>query len=58
MKLSLGAVRGVVTALALAVGSFGAVTAAHAGYYYHGHYYHHRHLGCDYNHRNCHYRYY
>ena len=58
MKLSLGTVRGMVTALALVLGSFGAVTAAHADYYWNGGHYHHRHWTCDYNHRHCHYRYY
>jgi hypothetical protein len=58
MKLSLGAARGLVTALALAVGSFGVVTAAHADYYWNGGHYHHRHWGCDYHHHHCHYRYY
>ena len=58
MMLRLRSVHGVVMAIALAIASFGGVTAAHAQYYYHGHHYHHRHFVKDHNHPHGYYNYY
>jgi hypothetical protein len=42
MNLRLSSACGLIFAIALAIGSFGGVTSAHADYYHHGHHYHHR----------------
>ena len=58
MMLRLRSVRAIVMAIALAVGSFGGMAAAHADYYHHGHHYHHRHFVHDQDHPHGYYRYY
>jgi hypothetical protein len=47
-----------IMAIALALGSFGVVSAAHADYYHHGHRYHHHRWVRDHGHPHGHYEYY
>jgi hypothetical protein len=58
MMLKLSGARGVVMAIALALGSFGGMAAAHADYYHNGHHYKHHRFVRDHKHPNGHYEYY
>ncbi len=58
MMSRLGSLRAAVLAAAFAMVSLGAMTAAHADYYSHGHRYHHRHWVKDRGHPHGYYRYY